>query len=112
MSARKTTSRFTVKLDIGDYKKLIKDAAENLAVYVKDCKKSRSYTEHLEIMIKAKAAEMKRYIDEMVAIAIKPEEPKKEAQEEKEEVKKKVKKEVKKEDNDNDNDNYDYDTVN
>ena len=114
MSTRKITSRQPVKptLNAGDYKKLIKEASENLVVYVKNYNKPRSHKEQLEILIKASADDIKRYVNEMVAIAIKPEEPKKEAQEEKEEVKKKVKKEVKKEDNDNDNDNYDYDSVN
>ena len=112
MSASKDTSTKPVKptTNAVGYKKMIKTAADSLATYVIDYKASHSYNEHYENLIKIKAAEIKRFVDEMVAIAIKPEEPKKEAQEEKEEVKKKVKKEVKKEDNDNDN--YDYDTVN
>ena len=104
MSARKTTSRLTVKRDIGDYKKMIKEASENLVVYIKNYNKTHDHKEHLEILIKASADDIKRYVNEMVAIAIKPEEPKKEAQEEKEEVKKKVKKEVKKEVEEEDSD--------
>ena len=110
MSTRKYTPRQPVKptLNAGDYKKLIKEASENLVVYIKNYNKPRSHKEQLEILIKASANDIKRYVDEMVAIAIKPEESK-----EKEEVKKKVKKEIKKEvkKEDNDNDNYDYDSI-
>ena len=111
MSASKDTPTKPVKptTNAVGYKKMIKTAAERLANYVIEYKESRSCKEQIKDIIKIKAAELKNYIDEMVAIAIKPEEPKKEAQEEKEEVKKKVKKEVKKEDNDNDN--YDYDSI-
>ena len=99
MSTSKDTPRQPVKPTTNaiGYKKMIKTAGDSLATYVIDYKASHSYNEHYENLIKIKAAEIKRFVDEMVAIAIKPEEPKKEAQEEKEEVKKKVKKEVKKE---------------
>ena len=99
MSTSKDTPRQPVKptTNAVGYKKMIKTAAERLANYVIEYKESRSCKEQIKDIIKIKAAELKNYIDEMVAIAIKPEEPKKEAQEEQEEVKKKVKKEVKKE---------------
>ena len=107
MSTRKDTPRQPVKLTLnaGDYKKMIKESSENLFFYIKTYNKTRNYKEHIKDLIKANADDIKRYVDEMVAIAIKPKEPK-----EKEEVKKKVKKEVKKEDNDNDN--YDYNSIN
>ena len=115
MSARKATPKQPVKptLNAGDYKKMIKEDAEDLAFYVKAYIKNRGYKEHIKDLIKAKEAEIKSYIDEMVAIAIKPEEPKEDEKvkkEAKKEIKKEVKKEVKKEDNDNDN--YDYDSIN
>ena len=111
MSARKDTPRQPVKpaINVVGYKKMIKTATERLTNYIFDYKESGSHKEEIKDIIKIRAAELKSYVDEMVAIAIKPEEPRKEVQEEKEEVKKKVKKEGKKEDNDNDNSDYDSD---
>lgn len=96
MSTKKPTAR------INELKREIKSCADNLACYVKDYISQGKSKEQLKSLIITRALDINLFVNDLVAIALKPEEEKKEEKKENEEEEEsKEPEEDKKEDNDN-----------